>query len=170
MGIARAASGAGEPFDHGRELVDLPSHERRDPESLAKHPELVDEAVDRVDEEVRRLDRLALGELDARSLTRPLDHGSDLRTHVVRDGHGGHRRIDVEVEGLEPVACAGAHPTNLLLGRRERDAAWVPALAAEDPRREPDDVRLAPSQLERSAPAATDQERRGRAPGRAWAA
>ena len=50
--------------DRGQ-LVDVADHERADAEPLAERLELVDEAVDRADEQVRRVEDLVLGQLDA---------------------------------------------------------------------------------------------------------
>ena len=79
------------------------------------------------------------------SITR---RASPCRSSVIVDRP--RRRIDVELERLEPVAGGVAHPADLLAGRGERQRLRVELGAGHDARRQPDDVRFAAGQRQRA--------------------
>ena len=95
-------------------------------------------------------------------LLQPVDDLAGLAAEVVGDDDRPVRRVDVEHEVVEPVAGGLADPADLLLGRRPGEARGSARCSLQDPRREPDDVRLAAGERERPPPAAADEERRMR--------
>ena len=76
-------SGAGEPLQHRGQLVDVAEHDRGDAEILAQLLELLDQPLDRPDEDVRRVDHVLLGELDAGAGPDAVDDLSGLAVQVV---------------------------------------------------------------------------------------
>ena len=160
--LRQVRSGSRQALDHRRQLVDLAEHERRDPQASPQALDLVDECVDRADEQVRRLEDLVDGQLDAGPRPQVVDDPARLGPGVIGHDDLPARRVDVELEPIETVAGCLAHPGDLLLGRRDGEAARLDPLTGQLARRETDDVGLASGQAQGPPSASADQQRRVR--------
>src|SRR5215475_518396 len=156
---------AGQAFDDRCEVVDLVEQERADPEPLPQLHELPREPVDRPDEDVRRVQHLLGGDLDAGQRTQPVGPVLGLGTGVVGDDDRASAGVGVELEPAEPVAGRSPDPADLLLRGGGGQAARVHAQRAlcvpcgqHRPRRQPDGVRLLGGQRQRAPPTAADEQ------------
>src|SRR5664279_6147000 len=135
-------SAAGKPLQYWRQFVDLAEHARGDAEFLAQLQELLHESVDGSDEQVRRLDDLVLGELDACSRPQRVDYATSLAMQVAGECHRPRRGVDVELQRLESITGSRTHPADLLSSRSQGQRGGIDGGVSQDARRQPDDVGL----------------------------